>query len=78
MKSKLTILGAILALSFIASDATTTRPKSRIQVVYQEQENGDYRLYVFASDRSLICEEKPVTVLAQPDAVSPLVIECKH
>jgi len=77
MRNKLTILAALLILSFAASDATTTR-KNEIKMVYLPQPNGDYRLYLFGSDRVLVCEEKAPQIVQQGDAVNPLVIECKH
>jgi hypothetical protein len=77
MKSKLTVLFALVLMTFAASSATVTR-KATIKTFFQEQPNGDYRLFIFGSDRSLVCEEKPITVVQQGDAVSPVVIECKH
>ena len=78
MKTKLIYILAAF-LTFAASNATTTRqPKAHIQIVYQETGNGDYRLYLFGSERALVCEEKAITVVQQGDAVSPLVIECLH
>ncbi len=77
MKKAIYILEALL--TFAASNATTTRqPKAHIQIVYQETGNGNYRLYLFGSDRALVCEEKPITIVQQGDAVSPVVLECKH
>lgn len=72
---KLLYLGAVL-LTFAAADAAVR--KSTIRVVYIPQENGDYRLFLFGSDRSLVCEEKDIRVVAQGDAINPLVVECKH
>ena len=78
-KYKITaIILAVLALTFASAGATGRKPKATIQVVYQEQGNGDYRVYLFASDRALVCEEKAIRVVEQGDAVSPVVIECKH
>ena len=79
MKTKLIYIIAAF-LTFAASDATTTRQdkKAHIQIVYQETGNGDYRLYLFGSERALVCEEKAITVVQQGDAVSPLVLECSH
>lgn len=77
MKKAIYILAAFL--TFAASNATTGRqPKAHIQIVYQETGNGNYRLYLFGSDRSLVCEEKPITIVQQGDAVSPVVLECRH
>ncbi len=75
---KLIYIGAAALLTFAAAGAVTTTHKAKIQIVYQEQSNGDYRLYLFGSERSLVCEEKSVRIVEQGDAVSPLVIECKH
>jgi len=47
-----------------------------IHTIFAEQPNGDYR--VTLSGRSLVCEERDVQILQQPDAVTPLVLECKH
>jgi hypothetical protein len=78
MKTKLIYILAAF-LTFTASSATTTRqPKAHIQIVYQETGNGDYRLYLFGSERALVCEEKAITVVQQGDAVNPVVIECRH
>lgn len=77
MKQKLIFATALMLLTFAASDATTSH-KSKIEMVYQGQPNGDYRLYLFGSDRSLICEEKPLKIVQQGDAVNPVIIECKH
>lgn len=78
MKTKLIYILAALALTFASADATTTKPRSEIRVFLQEQENGDYRLYVFGSNRVLACEEQDVKIIGQPDNVNPLVVECKH
>jgi hypothetical protein len=75
MKKAIYVIAALLAF---ASANGTTRAKSHIQVVYQPQPNGDYRLYLFGSDRTLVCEEKRLRIVQQGDAASPVVIECKH
>jgi hypothetical protein len=73
------IYASALLLTFGAASATTARaPKARIEVVYQGQTNGDYRLYLFGSDRSLVCEEKELKVVSSGDAVNPVVISCDH
>jgi hypothetical protein len=77
MTSKLQIGAALLLLTFVSTDAATSH-KSKIEMVYQGQPNGDYRLFLFGSDRTLVCEEKPIQVVQQGDAVNPVVIECKH
>ncbi|MDE2020998.1 MAG: hypothetical protein KGJ13_11730, partial [Patescibacteria group bacterium] len=64
---KLIYLAAGLLLTFAAASGATRRES--IKMVYVPQANGDYRLYIFGSDRQLVCEEKPVTVAEQPDAV---------
>lgn len=74
---KFLYIGAAL-LTFAAAGAATSRSKASIHVVYLPQENGDYRLFLFGSDRTLVCEEKAIKVVEQGDAVNPLVIECKH
>ena len=66
-----------LLLAFASADSTP-RPKSTIKMFYQEQPNGDYRLYLFGANRALVCEEKSIQIVEQGDAVNPLVIECKH
>jgi hypothetical protein len=76
MKAKF-IYCLVALLAFGAAGATTGRTSS-IKVVYIAQDNGDYRLYLFGSDRKLVCEEKPIQVVSQGDAVNPVVIECKH
>lgn len=77
MKQKLIFAAALLLLTFAASDAATSR-KGSIKVVYQADANGDYRLFLFGSDRALVCEEKAIQVVSQGDAVNPVVIACKH
>lgn len=76
MKTKLIL--ALLALTFVSADATTKTPKSTIRVMFIEQANGDYRLFLFGSDRALVCEEKDIRVVEQGDAINPVVLECKH
>ncbi len=77
MKSKyLYILAALLA--FGAAGATSSRTKSTINVVYVPQANGGYRLFLFGGDRTLVCEEKPLRIVEQGDAINPVVLECKH
>ena len=67
----------LLLLAFASADAASH--KSTIHIFYQPQPNGDYRLYLFSgSDRELVCEEKPIQIAEQGDAVKPLVLECKH
>lgn len=73
---KLIYIGAAL-LSFAAASGTVSH-KSKIEMVYQPSANGDYRLFLFGSDRTLVCEEKAIQVVSQGDAVNPVVIECKH
>jgi hypothetical protein len=77
MKQKLIFAIALVLLTFAASDATTSR-KSKIEMVYKAEANGDYRLFLFGSDRTLVCEEKPLKIVQQGDAVNPVVIECRH
>lgn len=73
---KLIYIGAAL-LSFAAASGTG-RTKDTIHLVYVPQANGDFRLFLFGSDRQLVCEEKDIKVVSQGDAVNPVVIECKH
>jgi hypothetical protein len=76
MKTKLIYAAAVLLLVFASAGAVTR--KSKIEIVYQPQANGDYRLFLFGQDRTLVCEEEPIRVVEQGDAVNPIVIECKH
>ena len=73
---KLIYFGALLLLTFASAGGAAR--KSTIRVVFTEQANGDYRVFLFGSDRSLVCEESKVRVVQQGDAVNPLVIECQH
>lgn len=76
MKTKFVyILAAFLTF---ASASAVSREKSSIHVVYVPQQNGDYRLFLFGSDRTLVCEEKSIQIVEQGDAINPVVIECKH
>lgn len=70
------VLAALLLILAAANGAS--RPKSTIQIVYVPEANGDYKLFLFGSDRALVCEEKDVKIVQQGDALSPLVLECKH
>ena len=72
------IYAAALLLTFAAASATGPTHHSTIKTVYVPQANGDYRIYLFGSERTLVCEEKNITIVSQGDAVNPLVIECKH
>ena len=68
---------AVVALALIlVLDATT--PKERIKVVFNEEPTGDYRVFLYGSDRSLVCEEQDIKIIQQGDAVKPMVIECRH
>lgn len=67
---------AVLLLVFASAGAVTR--KSKIEIVYQPQPNGDYRLFLFGSDRTLVCEEKKIQIVEQGDAINPVVIECSH
>jgi hypothetical protein len=78
MKSKLILILAALALTFVSADATTKTPRSTIKVMFIEQPNGDYRLFLFGSDRALVCEEKDIKIVEQGDAVNPVVLSCDH
>ena len=78
MGRRLVYLSAALLLTFASADATSRTPKSQINLEYRGQPNGDYRLFIFASDRALVCEEKDIQIVQQGDAINPLVIECKH
>ena len=73
------IYAAALLLTFgAANSAPRESTKTRIEMVFTEQLNGDYRLYLFGSNRALVCEEKDIKIVQQGDAVSPVVLECKH
>lgn len=76
MRKAIYIVAALL-LAFASANAVS-RKQSSIHVVYQPAENGDFRLFLFGSDRTLVCEEKAITVVQQGDAESPVVLECKH
>lgn len=77
MKKAIYIIAGLL-LVFASADATSRTTKTRIEMVYQPGANGDYRLFLFGGDRTLVCEEKAIRIVEQGDAVNPLVIECKH
>jgi len=69
-------IGALLLLTFASAGGAAR--KSTIKVIFTEQANGDYRVFLFGSDRSLVCEESAIHIVQQGDAVNPLVIECQH
>lgn len=50
---------------------------SQIETRMDEQANGDYQLRVYGG-RRMVCEEKDVRIVRQPDAEEPMVVECKH
>ena len=70
----------VLLTAFCASAAGTgaRSARSKIEIIYQGQSNGDYRIFLFGSDRALVCEEQHLRVVSDGDAVNPVVIECKH
>jgi len=68
---------AALLLAFASANAVS-RKQSSIHVVYQPAENGDFRLFLFGSDRTLVCEEKEMQIVQQGDAVNPVVLVCNH
>ena len=78
MKTKLIYIGAVLLLAFASADATSRTAKPSISIQYIAQPNGDYRLFLFGTDRVLVCEEKVIQVVQQGDAINPIVLECKH
>ena len=91
MKTKLIYIAtaavAILILAFASAGATgrqvgrqasSRQARPTISIQYISLPNGDYKLYLFASDRELVCEEKTIQVVEQGDAVSPVVLECRH
>ena len=75
MKAKAIYLTALGIAGAVCLAPAARAP--RMQVVFQEQENGDYHLSIYGG-RSLVCEEQSVTIIRQPDALEPIVIECKH
>ena len=77
MGRKAIYIGAVL-LGVFASAEAASRMKSTIHVVYHPDANGDFRLFLFGSDRSLVCEEKAIRIVQQGDAVNPIVLECSH
>ena len=70
----------IIAITILLGlEAAGGSPKGdSIKVVFNEEPNGDYRVLLYGSDRSLVCEEQEVKVIQQGDAVKPMVIECRH
>ena len=78
MGRKLLYIAASLLLVFASADATSRTSTNKIQIVYEPQENGDYRLFLFGSNRTLVCEEKRLRIVQDGDAINPVVIECKH
>jgi hypothetical protein len=77
MKTKLLYILAVLALTFVSADATTQH-KATIRTELMEDSNGDYVLSIYGTDHILVCEEKPITIEAQGDAMHPIVLQCKH
>ncbi len=77
MRKAIYIIAALL-LAFASADGTTRAPKAQIQMIYQPLANGDFRLSLYGSDKTLLCEEKDIQIIQQGDAVNPIIIECKH
>jgi hypothetical protein len=74
------VIGAALLVGIIGgvSIPIETPKGDRIKIVFNEEPNGDYRVLLYGSDRSLVCEEQDIKIIQQGDAVKPLVIECRH
>ena len=69
----------LLAAMLLASCALGySAARASIKTVFEEQPNGDYRLFIFGTNRALVCEEKQITVVQQGDDLNPIVIECSH
>jgi hypothetical protein len=77
MGRKAIYISAALLLAFASANAVS-RKASTIHVVYQPAENGDFRLFLFGSDRTLVCEEKAIKIVQQGDAENPVILECSH
>ena len=75
MKKAIYILAALL--TFTAAGATAAH-KATIHTELMEDSNGDYVLSIYGTDRILVCEEKPITIEAQGDAMHPIVLRCSH
>lgn len=80
MKAKLIYGIAALILVFASANGASRGAKSSIHMEYvpQPDGNGDYMLYIFASDRLLVCEEQKIRIVEQGDALHPVVLECSH
>lgn len=77
MKARAVYIIVIAMVALAALCPAARAPKARIDMVYLPQPGG-YRLFLFGTERALVCEEKNITVVEQGDAVNPLVLECKH
>ena len=71
---------AALVVARFSHAATRGSGKTSINIEYvpNPSGNGDYRLFIFSSNRLLVCEEQPIKIVEQGDAVNPIVLECKH
>lgn len=79
MKAKLIYALVLLALVFASADATQRAPKEGISLQYQEEDNGDFTLYLFPHGKLLVCEEQPIKLIEPDDPThEPLILRCKH
>ena len=72
--NKLTILAALLALAFVASDATPRHSQKAVQVIYREDEDqGVWNIYIVGA----VCEEGKLTLVepAEP-RFDPIRVQC--
>jgi hypothetical protein len=75
MKRFALISAALIVLAIAASAASR---KGGITLFYQPiGEDGDYRVSIYGG-RELVCEEQPVSIIRQPTALDPIVLECRH
>lgn len=80
MKRTLYAIALLLLLAFVSANATgRSATKEGVHMVYQPEENGDYKLYLFPTGKLLVCEEQPLKLIEPDDPThDPLVIECSH
>jgi hypothetical protein len=76
MKAKLIYAAALLT---VLASASAAGRKEGIEMVYQPQANGDFKLYLFPHGKLLVCEEQRIQLIEPQDPTNePLVLNCSH
>lgn len=64
----------VLMFAFVSSDGASRSEKEKIQVVYTEKVNGEWRLHIFGP----YCQSNMVMKMTQPkDPYEPVEVSCE-